>query len=87
MGFKKGLKKVGKIVAKPVTWPVELAQKGAEVATMKIIMGILRHALTTGGGALVADGTLTGDDLTQAVGAIMTIVGIVASVVAKKRTS
>ena len=51
----------------------------------KILMGILRHALTTSGGALVAAGTVSGTELEQGIGAILTLLGVVSSVLAKKK--
>ena len=42
-----------------------------------IALGALRHFLTGLGGSMVADGYITADENTQAVGAIMCLVGIV----------
>jgi hypothetical protein len=42
----------------------------------KIAMAGLRHALTAGGGALVADGIITSDQSDWAVGAIVALVGM-----------
>ncbi|MES2219369.1 MAG: hypothetical protein V4587_00195, partial [Acidobacteriota bacterium] len=49
-----------------------------------LILGIVRHMLTTLGGGLVAKGTLDGDQLTQGAGAIATLLGIAWSVWAKR---
>lgn len=40
-----------------------------------VLLGLLRHALTSFGGAAVAGGLVTHDELTTAVGAIVTLVG------------
>lgn len=40
------------------------------------ILGIVRHVLTVGAGALVTDGILTGGDAKDGVGAIMVLIGI-----------
>ena len=52
-----------------------------------IILGIVRHALTSAGGALIAKGTVTSVTLDQGIGAIITLVGIAWSVIEKKRQS
>lgn len=44
------------------------------------ILSLIRHALTAGGGGLVANGTATNDEWQQLVGAIITIIGIVWSI-------
>jgi len=51
---------------------------------MDKILGIVRHALTFGGGYLVSTGTLTQPDMTTGVAAIVTLIGIVWSVLDKK---
>ncbi len=47
------------------------------------ILGLLRHVLTFGGGAGVSAGYLVESDLTAAVAAIITLAGILWSVVDK----
>ena len=49
-----------------------------------IALGIARHLLTAAGGALVNSGYLSGSDLETAVGAAMTLLGIYASIYAKR---
>ncbi len=49
------------------------------------IKGVARHALTTAGGALVTKGLVTATTLDQGIGALMTIVGIIWSIVSKKK--
>lgn len=50
----------------------------------EIILGLLRHGLTAAGGSLVTKGLIGADDLAQGVGAVMTLVGIVWSVMHKR---
>jgi len=50
-----------------------------------MVLGLLRHALTTGGGVLVANGTMTQDNLTAIVGGLLALVGIGFSVWNKKK--
>lgn len=50
----------------------------------KVLAGIVRHVLTAAGGALVAKGTIADSDLQAVIGAVVTIVGVVASVIAKR---
>lgn len=73
------LKRVGRIVAMPVTAPAAAVKKGVEKTMLTAILGIVRHLLTWGGGFL-----WTGDDLTQFVGAAMSIVGLVWSLLQKR---
>ena len=49
-----------------------------------LIAGLVRHALTTAGGALVANGALSSDDLSAAVGALITLIGVIWSALSKK---
>lgn len=48
------------------------------------ILGLVRHLLTTGGGYLIGNGTLTGTEAESATGAIVALVGIIWSVIEKK---
>lgn len=49
------------------------------------ILGVLRHVLTAAGGALAGHGVIAADEVSGFVGAAMTIVGIIFSVIAKKQ--
>lgn len=51
---------------------------------LSIVLGIIRHTLTTLGGGMVGAGALTSDDLQSAVGAICTVLGIAWSVWEKR---
>ena len=51
------------------------------------ILGVIRHALTFGGGLLAGKGILAGDDVTQGVAAVITLVGIVWSALQKKKAA
>lgn len=51
----------------------------------EIISSLARHTLTTAGGTLVSKGLITSDDLSSAVGAVLTLIGIVWSIVSKKK--
>lgn len=48
------------------------------------ILGVVRHILTFGGGILVSKGTIDEATMLEAVGAIITITGIIWSVRQKK---
>ena len=52
-----------------------------------IITGFIRHLLTSVGGGLVANGAISGDELSASAGAIATIVGVVWSWFDKKKRS
>lgn len=51
----------------------------------EVILGLVRHVLTAAGGAVVGNGLLAADEVTAAVGAIVTILGLVWSVLDKKK--
>lgn len=73
-----GFGRVGRVVIRPVRAVKERTQ-------MAILMGVLRHVITAAGGALVANGYVSQQDNTELVGAVLTILGVVASIAAKKR--
>ena len=50
-----------------------------------IVRGVLRHLLTIAGGYLVAQGTLTSGEMSEAVGAIVALAGIAWSIHEKRR--
>ena len=51
------------------------------------ILGIVRHILTFGGGFVAERGLASGEEVTTAVAALVTLVGIVWSVLNKKKGS
>ena len=50
-----------------------------------VLNGIVRHLLTAGGGALVTKGAISDAQLELAIGAIITIAGVIWSALAKKK--
>jgi hypothetical protein len=50
-----------------------------------VLNGIVRHILTAAGGAMVARGSLAESELELAVGAVITLVGILWSAIAKRK--
>lgn len=52
---------------------------------MDMILGLVRHILTAAGGVLVAKGVIDEGTLTQVVGAVITLGGVIWSVLAKKK--
>lgn len=52
-----------------------------------VILGFIRHVLTFGGGSLVAAGTVDETMMLEAVGALVTLIGVAWSVWDKKRVS
>lgn len=52
----------------------------------KVVLGIIRHAVTAWGGTLVAKGLASSDQINQIVGAIMVIVPIAFSIYDKMQT-
>lgn len=52
--------------------------------TKRLVAGIVRHVLTTAGGALVANGWIEAEQTTQLVGVGMTIFGLLWSMKSKR---
>lgn len=50
-----------------------------------MILGIVRHVLTGLGGAAVTAGYLSAETMTQAIGAVVTLAGVIWSLAAKKK--
>ena len=50
----------------------------------EMILGIVRHAMTVAGGFLVAKGYVEAGMVEQVAGAVVTVVGVVWSILAKK---
>ncbi len=50
-----------------------------------IILGFVRHAMTAGGGAMIAGGYLTDGQGLDAVGAVVTIAGLVLSALKNRK--
>lgn len=62
----------------------KVAEQQREVQTVReIIMGFVRHAITTAGGGAAATGLISGDDVVAAAGAIATLAGVAWSVASK----
>ena len=53
---------------------------------MDMILGLVRHGMTTGGGVLVANGTMTQDNMTAIVGGVLALVGVALSLWNKKKS-
>ncbi len=51
----------------------------------EIIFSFLRHSLTAGGGALAAKGYLASGSVDETVGAVLTILGVVWSIIEKRK--
>jgi len=50
-----------------------------------MLLGLARHGMTTAGGALVANGLVTQDELASGIGAVLTLVGIGLSIYNKRK--
>lgn len=51
------------------------------------VLGLARHLLTTLGGVLIAKGLLDEASSTQVIGALSTLVGVVWSIMSKKKAA
>lgn len=67
------LKKLGKVVAFPVTGPVKLVKKGTEKVKNMYITNIVRHVLTAVAGAGFA---VTDEMVAQTISAVTFLVGL-----------
>jgi hypothetical protein len=47
-------------------------------------LGIIRHALTALGGGLVTSGAISDSELQTAIGAVVTLIGLAASIISKR---
>lgn len=56
-----------------------------KIMNQQRILGLLRHILTFGGGFLVANGKLDESSMTEAIAAVLTLVGIVWSAMAPEK--
>ena len=65
----------------------KVVQKEKESKVNETVAGLVRHALTALGGVLVAKGYLEAGMVEEIAGAVVTLVGVVWSVVAKRRAS
>ena len=52
--------------------------------TKPVFMGVVRHVLTTAGGALVAKGSVSASDMEVIIGAVMTLAGLAFSMMKNK---
>ena len=52
--------------------------------TTEPTLGIVRHVLTYGGGFVVTSGSASSSEIEQGIGAVVTIIGVVWSILAKR---
>ena len=53
--------------------------------TKDAILGLVRHLLTFGGGFLAAEGFASADEVNTAIAALVTLIGLVWSIIDKRR--
>jgi hypothetical protein len=85
MGLKAVFRRIGTVAAAPIVIPARAAKKGVESIAMKKIVSLLvRHALTTIGGA----GFVASDSDVEAVAsALLVLVGIAHSLWEKRKSA
>lgn len=74
-----------KIITFPVRKVKQGVEKGVEKSMQAVIAGLIRHAITAIGGGLVTSGTLSDSDLQAVIGAVLTIFGVVWSIIQKRK--
>jgi hypothetical protein len=80
-------KKMGKVIAYPVTKPIEILKERGKRQMKEILQGLIRHVLTTVGGGLVASGAIGSSDLEAIIGGVLALFGIIWSVISKKKAT
>ena len=73
------------VTPKSTQQPPKAASTGAKAMDKTVILGLVRHALTFGGGYIAAKGILDQALVGELVGAAMTIIGVVWSAMEKKK--
>lgn len=53
--------------------------------TKDVILGFIRHLLTFGGGFVTAEGLANADEITTGVSAVVTLVGLIWSIIDKTK--
>ena len=66
--------------------PRRVKSKTLKEMNREAILGIVRHILTTVGGVLVTNGSITNEQLQTGGGAIVVIIGLVWSVLSKRKS-
>lgn len=64
--------------------PRQVKPKTIREMNRDAILGIVRHVLTTAGGVLVTNGTLSNEQLQTGGGAIVVLIGLIWSVLSKR---
>jgi hypothetical protein len=85
MGLKRFFRRVGKVVAYPVTKPISFVHDKLEDAMLDGIKGIIRHVITTLAGSLIANGVITESDLQAIIGGVLVLISVIWSWVSKKK--
>lgn len=53
--------------------------------TQDAILGIIRHLLTFGGGFIASTGWASGDEITAGIAALVTLIGLIWSIMQKRK--
>ncbi len=66
-----------------IRWVQAYEQSGVTLVANKVVLGLIRHLLTIGGGIFISQGVMNKSDEEAAIGAIITLVGVAWSMLLK----
>ena len=69
----------------PIRTTDDILKDIIEIKNKQAILGIVRHILTFGGGFMTQNGLATGEEVTTGVSAAVTLIGVIWSVMSKKK--
>lgn len=67
------------------TAPFRAAQKGVDKVTQEVVMGIVRHVLGAIGSAYVTSGVITGEQKSDAIGALIVLCTVAWSILKNRK--
>jgi len=66
-----------------IRWVQKYEQSGVTLVANKIVLGLVRHLLTIGGGFFINQGVMDKSELETAIAAVITLIGVIWSVAVK----
>jgi hypothetical protein len=66
-----------------IRWVQQFEQSGLTLVANKVVLGLIRHLLTLGGGFFINQGVMTNNEQETAIAAVITLIGVAWSVLVK----
>ena len=66
-----------------IRWVQKYEQSGVTLVANKVVLGLIRHLLTLGGGFFINQGVMDKSELETAIAAVITLIGVIWSVAVK----